>query len=48
MREALEDLGQLRFYVAGPPGMVDGMVRALVEVGAAADRIRTEQFSGYE
>ncbi|MDR7522844.1 MAG: FAD-dependent oxidoreductase [Armatimonadota bacterium] len=48
LRDALENVDRPAFYVAGPPGMVDGVTRALVDAGAAEDRIRTEQFSGYE
>jgi len=32
-------------YLAGPPGMVDGMVKILS--GAGARDIRVEQFAGY-
>lgn len=35
------------FYVAGPPGMVAGMCKALVDWEVSTDNIRTEDFAGY-
>ncbi len=47
LRDALGALDRYTFYVAGPPGMVDGVTRALADAGVIGDRIRTEEFSGY-
>jgi ferredoxin-NADP reductase len=35
------------YYVAGPPAMVAGMRKMLVEAGVDEDDIRTEEFGGY-
>jgi ferredoxin-NADP reductase len=35
------------FYIAGPPGMVDGMRQILGEAGVSDDDIRAEEFAGY-
>jgi ferredoxin-NADP reductase len=35
------------FYIAGPPAMVAGMRRMLVDAGVDEDDIRTEEFAGY-
>lgn len=43
----LSDLMLPIFYVAGPPGMVAAMRKALNESGVDDDNIRTEEFSGY-
>ncbi len=47
VRETLAGLDQMTVYVAGPPGMVEGVTRALLEAGIPQDRLRTEEFSGY-
>ncbi len=48
VREVVEDLERSIVYVAGPPGLVGGVVRALAEAGVTDDQIRTEEFDGYE
>lgn len=40
--------GRPRYYVAGPPGMVDTAQATLIELGVARDRILTDRFDGYE
>jgi ferredoxin-NADP reductase len=35
------------YYAAGPPAMVSGMRKMLVEAGVNEDDIRTEEFAGY-
>jgi Na+-transporting NADH:ubiquinone oxidoreductase subunit NqrF len=35
------------YYVAGPPAMVTGMRKTLVDAGVDEDDIRTEEFAGY-
>ncbi len=42
------DAGQPRYYVAGPPGMVDSARATLLGLGAATDHILTDRFEGYE
>ena len=36
------------YYIAGPPGMVTGVRRMLIDSGIAEEDIRAEEFSGYE
>ncbi len=47
VRDALAGLGRFIAYVAGPPGLVQGVTKALVEAGVPEDNIRTEEFDGY-
>ena len=42
-----EDLNQYTFLVAGPPGMVEGMQKALEEAGANEENVIAERYSGY-
>jgi ferredoxin-NADP reductase len=42
-----EDLNQYTFLVAGPPGMVEGMQRALEEAAANEENVIAERYSGY-
>jgi len=42
-----EDLGESTFLVAGPPGMVEGMQKALAEAGVADENVVAERYSGY-
>jgi NAD(P)H-flavin reductase len=35
------------FYIAGPPGMVDGMRQMLCDALVSDDDIRAEEFAGY-
>jgi ferredoxin-NADP reductase len=43
----LNDLRGPIYYIAGPPAMVGGMRKMLVESGVDEDDIRTEEFAGY-
>ena len=48
VREEIADWGQRDFFVSGPAGMVDAIVRVLVDdVGVSADRVMSEHFPGY-
>jgi ferredoxin-NADP reductase len=47
LRDALAGLDRFIVYVAGPPGMVQGVAKALLEAGVPQDSIRTEEFDGY-
>jgi ferredoxin-NADP reductase len=48
IREEVPDFQERRFYVCGPPGMVDAMRKILVqELSFPRDRIVTESFQGY-
>lgn len=43
-----DDLDDSVFYICGPPAMLNAMKTLLSEeIGVSADRIRTEEFSGY-
>jgi ferredoxin-NADP reductase len=41
------DLGSFRYLLAGPPGMVEGVVEQLQGAGVPDERIVAERFSGY-
>jgi ferredoxin-NADP reductase len=43
----LNDLQGPIYYIAGPPAMVSGMRKMLVECGVDEDDIRTDEFAGY-
>ena len=43
----LNDLQGPIYYIAGPPAMVGGMRKMLVESGVDEDDIRTDEFAGY-
>lgn len=47
VKEVVGDLPKPIFYVVGPPRMVEAMCQTLDEVGADANDIRSEEFSGY-
>ena len=47
VREAVRDLPDPIFYVAGPPAMVEAIRRTLAEAGIDEDDIRSEDFVGY-
>ncbi|MFA5138003.1 MAG: FAD-binding oxidoreductase [Elusimicrobiota bacterium] len=48
LREEIPDFLERRFYVCGPPGMVDAMRKILAqELSFPQDRIVTESFQGY-
>jgi ferredoxin-NADP reductase len=42
-----EDLNQYTFLVAGPPGMAEGVQKALEEAGVADENVMAERYSGY-
>ena len=42
-----EDLNQYTFLVAGPPGMAEGVQKALEEAGAREENVIAERYSGY-
>jgi ferredoxin-NADP reductase len=42
-----EDLNQYTFLVAGPPGMAEGVEKALEEARVQDENVITEHFSGY-
>jgi ferredoxin-NADP reductase len=42
-----ENLGESTFLVAGPPGMVEGMQKALAEAGVDEANVAAERYSGY-
>jgi Na+-transporting NADH:ubiquinone oxidoreductase subunit NqrF len=43
----VKDLAEPVYYAAGPPALVAGMRKLLIEAGADEDEIRSEDFSGY-
>jgi len=47
LREYVGDLGKPIFYIAGPPGLVTGLTKAVIEAGVDPDRVRSEEFEGY-
>lgn len=48
LRDVLgEEFEETTFLVAGPPGMVDGVVETLESAGLPGDQIRPDRFSGY-
>jgi len=42
-----DDLAAFRYYIAGPPGMVDGVAETLEASGVPEDRVVPGRFSGY-
>jgi ferredoxin-NADP reductase len=42
-----DDLGSYAYLVAGPPAMVDGVVKTLHAVGVPEERVSADRFSGY-
>ena len=47
LREHIGDIMTPIFYIAGPPGMVAGIVKAVIEAGTDSARVRAEKFEGY-
>jgi ferredoxin-NADP reductase len=43
----VKDLTEPVYYAAGPPALVAGMRKLLIEAGVDQDEIRSEDFSGY-
>lgn len=46
MRETLPPADEPLTYICGPTGFVEAVAAAMLDVGHAADRIRTERFGG--
>lgn len=44
----IPDLSAPIYYIAGPPGMVAGARKTLVDAGISEQDIRAEEFAGYE
>jgi ferredoxin-NADP reductase len=47
LREVIGDVTSPTFYLAGPPGLVAAMSKAVPEAGADPSHIRSEEFEGY-
>ncbi|MCW5658227.1 MAG: FAD-dependent oxidoreductase [Burkholderiaceae bacterium] len=47
IQRAVAHLAEPVYYVAGPPGLVEGMRRTLNDAGVDDDDIRSEDFHGY-
>ncbi len=47
LKKHVKNLAKPIFYVAGPPGMVAGTTKLLIESGVQEDNIRFEEFAGY-
>jgi ferredoxin-NADP reductase len=47
IREAVGDMSEAIFYMAGPPGMLGAMHKLLLDAGVNEDDIRAEEFAGY-
>ena len=42
-----EDLTSFRYFVAGPPGMVEGIAETLQQAGIPEEQVKAGRFSGY-
>ena len=47
LKKHIKNLAKPIFYVAGPPGMVAGTTKLLIEAGVQEDNIKFEEFAGY-
>jgi ferredoxin-NADP reductase len=47
LRDHVGDLSTPIFYLAGPPGLVGAVTKALAEANADVSRLRCEEFAGY-
>ncbi|MGH7452217.1 MAG: ferredoxin--NADP reductase [bacterium] len=47
LRNHVDDLANPIVYLAGPPGLVAGVTKAVLEAGADPSRIHSEEFEGY-
>lgn len=47
IKKHVTDLNLHTYFVAGPPQMVDGIVKALEEAGVENENIKKENFTGY-
>jgi ferredoxin-NADP reductase len=47
LRDHIGDLTTPIFYVAGPPGLVNAITKAVLEAGAESGHVKSEEFEGY-
>jgi ferredoxin-NADP reductase len=47
LREVIGDMTAPIFYLAGPPGLVAAVDKAVLEAGAGPEHVRSEEFEGY-
>lgn len=47
LRDHVGDLTAPIFYIAGPPGLVEGLTKVVAEAGADPSHVRAEEFAGY-
>ena len=47
LRETVGDMTAPIFYLAGPPGLVAAVSKAVLEAGADPEHLRSEEFEGY-
>lgn len=47
LRDHVQDMTAPIFYLAGPPGLVAGIVKVLADAGADPAHVRAEEFKGY-
>ncbi len=47
LRDHIGDLSKPIFYVAGPPGLVAAMTKAVQDAGVNPDRLQADEFEGY-
>jgi ferredoxin-NADP reductase len=47
LHEHIGDIMSPVFYIAGPPGMVTGITKAVAQAGAETAHVRSEKFEGY-
>ncbi len=47
LRDYIEDLARPIIYLAGPPGLVAGVTKAVIDAGVDPAQVRAEEFAGY-
>lgn len=47
LQKYIEDISKPIYYIAGPPQMVEAMVKMLKEIGIPDEQINSEDFTGY-
>lgn len=47
LRDHVGDLTAPIFYLAGPPGLVTGLTKVVIEAGGDPSHVQAEEFSGY-
>jgi ferredoxin-NADP reductase len=47
LREVIGDMTAPITYLAGPPGLVDAVRKAVLEAGADPEHVKSEEFEGY-